>query len=346
MHALLKALAPGVELFDGRGPFTCYAFVEGSGAEPRSVTTHFPVNGYAESDQQIRDRVVGAQAVLGMESGAYLRSLAAMAARPLAAGVGMQSYASVRWVDPPRMTVYLPCEAYAPGTVEKVRDGRRASGTRERTSEFSSLDVRRHPFFRRLADARDPTIPLCVLVANLRVALEPTVERLRAAAGDVPERKMADMLLGLADGLAGSSDFVLAHDAWLLSAACALATQDFAEPGPEMLEPGVRFAERAASVHGACEPYERVGGAMAGTVLGSEACAAIGRLLRETKGLSLDASDRLPTLPQPRVSPWTLAEALSSQAHLAVQSGIERIATAAWLLFNDLYEVCFRGARP
>ena len=153
------------------------------------------------------------------------------------------------------------------------------------------------------------------------------------------------MLLGLADGLTGSSDFVLAHDSWLLSAACALATQDFAEPGPEMLEPGVRFAERAASVQGSCQPYERVGGAMAGTVLGSEVCTLIGRLLRDTKGLSLTASDRLPTLPQPRVSPWTLTETVSPAAHAEIQAGIERISTAAWLLFNDLYEVCFRERR-
>jgi hypothetical protein len=300
------------------------------------------VNGYAASDQQIRDRVVAAQAVLGIESGPYLRALAAMAERPLAAGVGLQSYASVRWLSgPARMTVYLPCEAYAPGTVENAKASNKTSGTRERTSEFSSLDVRRHPFFRRLAETPDPTKALCILVANLRVALEPTVERLRSAAGDVPERRTADVLLGLADGLAGSTDFALAHDAWLLSAACALATQDFAEPGQEMLEPGVRFAERAASVHGSSEAYERVGGAMASTVLGSEACTVIGRLLRDTKGLSLTASDRLPTLPQPKVSPWALAETVAPPAYSAIQSGIERMSTAAWLLFNDLYEACF-----
>jgi len=110
----LEILAPGQRLFAQRAPFTCYAFVDDPGG-PASATTHFPINGYADNDKTVQQRVVACFEQLKMPSDMYARSIAAYANRPLEAAIGMHAYVSVRRdATGARLTAYLPVEAYTP----------------------------------------------------------------------------------------------------------------------------------------------------------------------------------------------------------------------------------------
>ena len=150
----LEMMAPDAGgAFTGRPPFTCYAFVRPEDERPSSVTTHFPVNGYAPHDDAITGRVTAALDWLGLPTDAYPRALRAFANRPLASGIGLQSYASYKSdASDRRLTVYLPVEVYSPGTVARpevpeppVNLGEAAGRLRWWARSFVN-----HPYLRRL----------------------------------------------------------------------------------------------------------------------------------------------------------------------------------------------------
>ncbi len=117
---MLATLAPDRRVLEGRPAATCYGF-RGQAAEPAEVNLYLPVCGYAHDDAQVRDRVLAFLGGEGLDTRPYTRALRALAARPLAAGIGIHSYvaASVRRGGL-RSTVYLSPElrrAHAPGSV-------------------------------------------------------------------------------------------------------------------------------------------------------------------------------------------------------------------------------------
>lgn len=109
------AMGGGAGPFDARPVQTCLSFTEGDSA-PTSGTVYFPVRSYADSDLEVRERVLGYlhTEAAGAHAIEYTRMLSAFADRALEAGVGMQSYVSLRQAPGPRrLTVYLAPEVYA-----------------------------------------------------------------------------------------------------------------------------------------------------------------------------------------------------------------------------------------
>jgi len=100
------------------GPFgarplqTCYAFTASDDARPSSVTLHLPIRSYTAHDRVALERISN---YLGGELGAsYRQIIERVAHRPLEAGSGLQTYASLCCArNQKRATVYLAMEAYA-----------------------------------------------------------------------------------------------------------------------------------------------------------------------------------------------------------------------------------------
>ena len=157
--------------FTGRPPFTCYAFVRAEDERPSSVTTHFPVNGYAPHDDAITGRVTAALDWLGLPSDAYARVLSCLREPPLGLRdrpTELRVYKSD--ASDRRLTVYLPVEVYSPGTVARaevpeppVNLGEAAGRLRWWARSFVN-----HPYLRRLKregragrsiDVALPTLP-------------------------------------------------------------------------------------------------------------------------------------------------------------------------------------------
>ena len=82
-HFLQMVAPDAAGRFTGRPPFTCYAFVRPEDERPSSVTTHFPVNGYAPHDDAITQRVMAALDWLGLPTDAYANALASLREPPL-----------------------------------------------------------------------------------------------------------------------------------------------------------------------------------------------------------------------------------------------------------------------
>jgi DMATS type aromatic prenyltransferase len=90
---------------------TCFSFTTGGGARPVAATVYFPVRSYVASDEVARSRIL---AYMDAEDRPlYGEVLRVFANRRLAAGTGMQTYASYRPQNGcRRVTVYLSPEAY------------------------------------------------------------------------------------------------------------------------------------------------------------------------------------------------------------------------------------------
>lgn len=94
-----------------RIPVSTYLSLDSRHSRPSSATIHFPVRSYADSDLEVTQRV---RSFLGQdELKLYERALACFTSRPLEAGLGLQSYVSVRLhAGPQHVTIYLSPEAY------------------------------------------------------------------------------------------------------------------------------------------------------------------------------------------------------------------------------------------
>lgn len=97
--------------YDTKPIITCFSWVEG---EPLpAATLHVPIRGYASDDQVAFDRICAYMTSRGIPTADYEAGIPAFAGRRLDAGVGMQSYASIKGSEQGcNVTVYLVPETY------------------------------------------------------------------------------------------------------------------------------------------------------------------------------------------------------------------------------------------
>jgi DMATS type aromatic prenyltransferase len=98
--------------FDARPVISSYTFAAGE-ARPVGYSVYVPIRSYVTDDRQARDRTRVLLSRHGVDPDRLDPAIAAVAARPLEAGVGLIAHVSLR-VGPPRpgVTVYLSSEAY------------------------------------------------------------------------------------------------------------------------------------------------------------------------------------------------------------------------------------------
>ncbi len=109
------------ERLNERAPFTCSSFVGRKIERPVATTVYVPVCAYARDDAAVLERVRRYMRRQGFDSSLYESIVNGFANRPLAEGVGMQSWIALRrFGASARMTVYLATEAqrvHRPGTI-------------------------------------------------------------------------------------------------------------------------------------------------------------------------------------------------------------------------------------
>jgi DMATS type aromatic prenyltransferase len=337
LRRFLAAVSPDRAQFDSRGPFTCYAFVSGN-PKPDSVTTHFPINGYAPNDDVAAQRVLAAMRVFGVPTRPFEDTLRTIANRPLEDGIGYISYVSFRQHQgETRLTTYLPREVYAPGTIESVGGSRRASGVTERLGQFPGLSIEHHPFASRLAREPDGIVPLLRFVQSVDVAVDGVAHELREL---IPQVEAGSPVAELMQLFVDRPELV-PQNTWLSNALRMLLPMRPTAIDTRALLAGRRFRDRLRNYHQSADAYARVGAAFATVMFGNAACAIVNTRMRERTDSVRDASDRLPTLPGPIVTPWTLAACVREEPRETVFAGINECSKLAWAFLNDLYAVCY-----
>jgi DMATS type aromatic prenyltransferase len=106
-----RHMTGGEERYDRKPIITCFSWIQGE-SRP-AATLHVPIRGYARDDQVASDRICAYLRSQGISTAAYEIGIPAFAGRQLDAGIGLQSYASLkRTADGANVTVYLVPETY------------------------------------------------------------------------------------------------------------------------------------------------------------------------------------------------------------------------------------------
>ncbi len=149
----VRVMSGDEERLAQRATFTCSAFVGGS-CRPRATTVYVPICAYSADDSVVQQRVHDYLVRHGMQPRAYDKLIEEYAHRPLAAGVGMQSWVAFRHLGTQRLTVYLATEAgqvYPRGAIPAATGDRNAFLSGEAVLRCAAdYDLGQHPFIRRI----------------------------------------------------------------------------------------------------------------------------------------------------------------------------------------------------
>ena len=362
----LGGVAPGevptfcTALLGHEGPYrarplvSCWSF--SGGAEPTGATLYAPVAYYALDDDEARSRVRRWLDHLGVSRAPYDRCLDAFARRPLASGVGMQSYVAFkRDRGAPKMTVYLAPEAYrtfAPGSLaaREMPVPRRPRSPEDLVDWYDTVErVSDHPLFRRLADEPPAVAPLWTILANNFVAVGDRFPRwLASLVARVDDDRMRSILAKQLNDELGDGDPTRAHRVLFQTMLADLEPYAPAGDRDALLAPGRRFAEDLARNYLERPALEAIGGTLVAEVFGKQVDQSVGALLRRQRDLDPGSLTWLvlhETLEEDHADESrTLARMTPSDpdAHAAVCRGAEELAALGGRYFDDLYEVVFR----
>jgi len=341
-----EAAAPGRTLFDNRPPSTCYAFVEGRGDSPLSITTHFPINGYARDDGEVAESVVRCHRAFGLDEAPYRSTLAALSTRELEEGIGFQSYVSFRRQGhKPRLTVYLPCEAFRPGTVAGTGATLKPSNVYEIVRRYEDDgDITTHPFIRRLSREPFNRKNTWILLANLFTSEGNRPRRLAQLAARVETNALRSAIAAVLSEELGHGQFERAP----LRGFCALMMEleswrpSLLSSSEEqaLLAPGRQLEARLEELGAAADPHVGTGALLAGEVFRRQLADFL------KLQVSRDESPRATELPwqsnTKRFDPTTaLSSSVPEAAFEPLWLGAMERRRAEWAFLDALYGVCF-----
>jgi DMATS type aromatic prenyltransferase len=348
-----RALA-GPGPYGGRAVATCWAFTSADPERPVTSTVHVPVRAYAGDDQVAYDRLLAYAERRGLPLTVLRRAVNAVAQRPLAAGSGLLTYASLRSVGGrPRLTVYLATEAYRtePPRAQAVMVAApppvpAPETVVARTEREPLFD---HPFFQRMQREPVELAHMWRLFANIRSGLSQHFpRRLAAVVARVTDERIRSILAKqLAEEL-GNGDYHCAHLVLFDRLLTGLERYRPATVDALDLEPGRVLEQRLEPPYSDPDGYVGIGAAMVIEIFGKQVDGFVAAQFRRQaevpdqvltwlhlhENLELEHADESLALAQ------LVPETADAQA--AVARGAQAVAEAGWEFFDGMYRACYR----
>lgn len=340
-----RVLSGGDGPYLDKGPVSCLGFLDSELERPSASTIYFPIAAYAPNDRVARNRIASYLVLHELPLAPYVGPLEAFANRRLEDGIGMQSYASLRWSgDRPRVTVYFSPEAYSVGPARPTLmvSARPATALVERHERSPIID---HPYFARLR--REPADPrrLWTLLANFMVGVvDPFPRRLSGLAARTDDNRLRSLLVKqLNDGL-GAGDLRRADCGRYERLFAAL--ESWAPPSPHdaLVRPGREFGVVLDRAYLEAAASEGLGASLVVELYGRQIDRFISAELRRYADVPRDQAawpldggeaDRVDAL-------VALARRIPNGPVLeAAWRGAELIAESAWRFFDAIGEVSF-----
>lgn len=351
-RALCRTIGGGDGPFDDLPVSTCLSFVAGRD-RPTSVTAHFPVRAYVRDDVEARDRIEELLGECGIDTGRYREAVDAVAHRALGAGVGLQSYASLKASAAPSCTIYVGSEACRVACPRPPEGRGAASIEPQPAAEIiafaDAIDLRNHPFFRRLEQTDDVVNAMHRLALNMRAGIAHRFTQwLAGLIARVPDVAVRSILAHQLDDELGHGHPEQAHVHMferMFAAVEAEATPLSADV--DALAPARRFAAAVEPMFLSDDPWAGVGMAALTEVLASQTDAVIARVFRRQQSVPHSAlgwaflHDELEQS-HAQDSASIMAYVPDDPAvHAAMWRGARVGAIALWVLLDELYPLCF-----
>jgi DMATS type aromatic prenyltransferase len=344
----------------GDGPWrarpiaTCYAFTAADRARPLTSTVHVPIRAYAPDDRIAAKRLVSYAFQRAVGAADLQRAIDAVARRPLAAGSGLVTYASMRAEgSKPRLTAYLAVECYAtdPPRADAVATRPPAplptpeSMVRRREAE----PLTHHPFFQRMQREPVDLGHMWRLFTNIRSGLSRHFpRRLAAVVARVTDERIRSLLAKQLDEELGEGDYTKAHLVLFDDMLNGLAAYKPAQLDALDYEAGRVLESELEVPYADADGHVGVGAAMVIEIFGKQVDRFVADQFRRQRQVAPDSLTWLhlhenlelehaeESLDLARLVPAT------PEAHAAVARGARQVFEAGWRFFDHMYRACWR----
>jgi DMATS type aromatic prenyltransferase len=345
-----RVMADGQSSFSAKPAITCFSLISGDDATPSSGTMYLPISNYASNDLTVRNSITHCLGRYNLPVSIYDSVLQAFAARPLASGIGMQSYISLRREQTQqRVSIYLNPEIQAvlpPRTTVTLQSNRSLVSLEEMVSRYEGYIVDHHPFLQRLQREPVNSQHLWLLFMNLREAAMQFSRRLIILIAGINDDRIRCILAKQLNDELGNGDIDGIHTKLfdgLMTAIESWQADSFCE---NMLIPGKEFSQRLEEIYSNLNPYMGVGAAIVMEFHGKQFVLCLGKEFRKTNvelsaitWLTLHEELEIDHVDESLLLAGFVAD--SEEGVLAAKQGIESACLASWRFLDGLYRLCF-----
>jgi DMATS type aromatic prenyltransferase len=344
----------------GPGPWrarpiaTCYAFTAADRTRPLTSTVHVPIRAYAPDDRIAAKRLLAYADHRAVGPANLQAAIDAVAHRPLSAGSGLITYASMRAEsNRPRLTAYLAVECYAtdPPRAEAVatRAARPAPAPEAIVRRREAEPLTDHPFFQRMKRQPVDLGHMWRLFTNIRSGLSQHFpRRLAAVVARVTDERIRSLLAKQLDEELGEGDYTKAHLVLFDDMLAGLVAYKPAQVDLLDFEAGRLLEQQLEVPYADPDGHVGVGAAMVIEVFGKQVDRFVADQFRRQRAVapetltwlhlheSLELEHAEESIDLARLVPATDA------AQAAVARGARAVFDAGWAFFDNLYRACWR----
>jgi pyrroloquinoline quinone (PQQ) biosynthesis protein C len=345
----VRAMAPSeTGVLRGRPPATCLSFVEGDDDRPAAVTHHFPVNGgYAPNDAVVAERVHDYLTRYGASPAAYDECFQAVAERPLDAGIGLQSYASLRRdTKGVRLTAYFPLELFEPGKIAQASPRTTPTTPAEIVDRFEAESLADHPFMRRIRREPVDLHKLWKLMANAQIGIVAGFSRrLAQVVARVTDERVRSILARQLNDELGGGNYDRAHSQLFGKLVLGLERWKPDTIDDALLTPGAALSDALEAIYMSNDPWEGVGATMVIEIFGRQVDQFFGDEFRRQMEVDPKSLEWLTMHEELEVDhsaeSMELAHLVPAAALPSVWRGAARVSRASTEFFDAVYRVAF-----
>jgi DMATS type aromatic prenyltransferase len=345
-----QAMAPGQDLFSAKPAISAFSWIEGDDTTPSTGTLYLPISNYATDDEVVCDRLDLYFIQHGLPISIYHSTIQASASRPLAAGIGMHSYCSIRREQQQRrVNIYINPEINTvrpPKTTVETKIVRVLPSLEEMAGHYENNSLANHPFLQRLQ--RQPVNPqhIWLIFINLREAASHFTRFLANIIARIDDERIRCILAKQLNDELGDGDINGIHRKLfeqLITEIEPWRMESFTE---EMLIPGKELYQCLEKMYFNSNPYMGVGVGIMMEIHGKQFTEVLANEFRKT---AMDISKVVWLTLHEELEVDHVDEALiitrfiaDSEENVTVaRHGMERACVASWNLLNGLYRLCY-----
>jgi DMATS type aromatic prenyltransferase len=282
-----QAMAPGQTSFSQKSAITCFSLVEGDNTTPSSGTLYLPISNYATDDRSVCDRLDLYFIEHGLPVSQYQSAIQSVAVRPLANGVGMHSYTSLRREQQQRRVgIYINPEVNAVRdrtTIIDPKPKHTISSVEKLVWEYyENNTIADHPFLRRLQRESVNTGYIWLLFKNFHEAVNQFTRRLATVIARMEDERICCILANQLNEELGDGNIDRIHkklyDRLIGNIEC-WKMESFTN---EMLIPGEKFSQSWEDIYSESNPYTAVGAAILMEIQAKQFDLCLGQEFRKT----------------------------------------------------------------
>jgi DMATS type aromatic prenyltransferase len=345
-----QAMAPEQNTFAAKPAISAFSWVAGDNATPSTGTLHLPISNYATDDQMVCDRLDLYFIQHGLPVSVYQSAINSLATRPLAAGVGMHSYTSLRREQQQRhVTLYLnpevnivkPPKSTITTSVAVVPPNLEAL-----VAYYEQNSLADHPLMQRLQ--REPVNPqqIWLILKNLRELAIHFSRRLAHIIGTTQDERIRCLLTKQLNDELGNGHLDRIHRK--LFEEMIEAIDDWRIPTftAEMLAAGQELNRGLEHIYLESSIYQAIGAGIVMEVYGEQftewLCSEFQKTtldLAKVPWLTLHEELEVEHVEESLAINRFVAE--SAEHAIAAQAGMEWSCVASWQFLNVLYRFCY-----